>query len=200
MCAPMAASSSSPTQPTPLPPTPPPAPHHHTSPPPPPPPTLAPPGHRLELTASSPRGSTATSYPPSQRPFLRGKAAMFAGGSFEIANFRKQNPNLKMDFIAPPAPKAGDKRLVSVFYDGGYAINAKSANAAEAIKYIRFTATKGFGDKFSGLLGNISPIKGVEIQDPLFTKVVDLNKTSIPYIMLVYFRYQDPTGSTLIQG
>ncbi len=157
-------------------------------------------GHLLELKDSMPPGFTGIDYPTSQQLFLSGKAAMFAGGSFEIANFRKQNPNLKMDFIAPPAPKAGDKRLVSVFYDGGYAINAKSANAAEAIKYIRFTATKGFGDKFSGLLGNISPIKGVEIQDPLLAKVVELNKTSIPYIMLVYFRYQDPTGSTLIQG
>ena len=44
-----------------------------------------------------------------------GTAAMFAGGSFEIANFRTQNPNLKMDFIAPPAAKAGDARLVTLY-------------------------------------------------------------------------------------
>jgi raffinose/stachyose/melibiose transport system substrate-binding protein len=157
-------------------------------------------GHLLELRDYMPPGFTGIDYPTSQQLFLSGKAAMFAGGSFEIANFRKQNPNLKMDFIAPPAPKAGDKRLVSVFYDGGYAINAKTQNTADAVKFIRFTGTKGFGDKFSALLGNISPIKGVDIQDPLLAKVAELDKTSIPYVMLVYFRFQDPTGSTLIQG
>src|SRR5262249_13441034 len=128
-------------------------------------------GKLLELRDYMPPGFSGIDYPTSQQLFLSGRAAMFAGGSFEYANFKKQNPNLKMKFIAPPAPKAGDKRLVSVFYDGGYAINAKTANAGDAVKFIRFTGTKGFGDKFAALLGNISPIKGVEIQDPFLAKV-----------------------------
>ena len=37
--------------------------------------------------------------PRAQQLFLSGRAAMFAGGSFEIANFRKQNPKLDLDFI-----------------------------------------------------------------------------------------------------
>ena len=153
----------------------------------------------LELRDYLPPGFTGIDYATMQQLFLSGRAAMFAGGSFEIANFRRQNPNLKMDFVAPPAP-AGQPQLVSLFYDGGYAINAKSDNRGDALKLIRFMSTKGFGDRFSALLGNISPIKGVQIDDPLLSKVAALNAQSVDYVMAVHFRYQDPTGSTLLQG
>lgn len=157
-------------------------------------------GKLLELRDYLPPGFTGIDYPTMQQLFLSGRAAMFAGGSFEIANFRRQNPNIKMDFIAPPAPAAGRDQLVSVFYDGGYAVNAKSSNQADAIKLVRYMSTKAFGDKFSALLGNISPIRDVVIEDPLLAKVAKLNQQSLPYIMAVHFRYQDPTGSTLLQG
>lgn len=153
----------------------------------------------LELRDYMPTGFSGIDYATSQQLFLSGRAAMFAGGSFEIANFRRQNPNINMDFIAPPAAKAGDQRLVSLFFDGGYAVNAKSEKKDAALKLVRFMATKEFGDKFSALLGNISPVKGVQISDPLLSKVSELNANSVPYLTLVYFRYQDPTGSTLLQ-
>lgn len=153
-----------------------------------------------ELRDLLPPGYMGIDYPTMQQLFLSGRAAMFAGGSFEIANFRRQNPNLKMEFVAPPAPAAGQPQLVSVFYDGGYAINAKTPNQADAVKLIRFMSTKAFGDKFSALLGNISPIRDVTFEDPLLSQVARLNQQSWPYIMAVHFRYQDPTGSTLLQG
>ena len=154
----------------------------------------------LELRDFLPPGYSGIDYPTMQQLFLSGRAAMFAGGSFEIANFRRQNPALKMDFIAPPAPRAGEPGLVSLFYDGGYAINAKTGNDVDALKLVRFMSTKPFGDRFSALLGNISPIAGVTIEDPLLAGIARLNERSVPYIMAVYFRYQDPTGSTLLQG
>src|SRR5262249_36461869 len=45
-----------------------------------------------------PPGFAGVDYPTAQQLFLSGRAAMFAGGSFEIANFRKQNPKIDMDF------------------------------------------------------------------------------------------------------
>ena len=152
-----------------------------------------------ELKDYLPTGFAGIDYPTSQQLFVSGRAGMFAGGSFEIANFRKQNPALNMEFIAPPAAKAGDARLVSLFYDGGYAVNAKGDKKDAALKLVRHMGTKEFGDKFAGLLGNISPIKGVVNTDPMLAKVSELNASSVPYLMLVNFRYQDPTGSTLLQ-
>ena len=154
----------------------------------------------LELRDYMPQGQTGIDYATAQQLFLSGRAAMFAGGSFEISNFRKQNPKINMDFIAPPAPKDGAPRYVSKFYDGGYAVNAKSPNQTDALKLVRYMGTKEYGDKFAALLGNISPIKGVVLEDPLLAKVAKLNEVSMPYIMAVYFRYETPTGSELIQN
>ena len=152
----------------------------------------------LELREFMPPGFTGIDYPTMQQLFLSGRAAMFVGGSFEIANFRRQNPNLPMEFMAPPAPQAGAPRLVPVFYDGGYALNAKSDKKDAGLRLIRFFSTPEFGNKFSELLGNISPIAGVRIADPMLARVAELNKTSGDHITLVHFRYQDPTGSVLL--
>ena len=153
----------------------------------------------LALRDDMPPGQTGIDYATAQQLFLSGRAAMFVGGSFEISNFRKQNPKLNMDFIAPPAPSTGAPRYVTKFYDGGYAVNAKSPHQADAVKLVRYMATKAYGDRFAALLGNISPIKGVVIADPLLAHVAALNATSMPYIMAVYFRYDSPTGSELVQ-
>jgi raffinose/stachyose/melibiose transport system substrate-binding protein len=104
-----------------------------------------------------------------------------------------------MEFVAPPAAKAGGPRLVSLYFDGGYGINAKSEKKDAALKLVRHLGTKEFGDRFSQLLGNISPIKGVASSDPLLARVAELNESSAPYVMVTYFRFQDPTGSTLLQ-
>jgi raffinose/stachyose/melibiose transport system substrate-binding protein len=157
-------------------------------------------GRLLELRDFMPSGYTGVDYATGQQLFLSGRAAMFAGGSFEIANFRKQNPKLDLDFIAPPAPKPGEPRYVSKFFDGGYAVNAKTADRPDAIKLVRWMGTKAYGDKFSALLGNISPINGVVLQDSLLAKVAKLNEVSVPYLMAVYFRYETPTGSELLQN
>jgi raffinose/stachyose/melibiose transport system substrate-binding protein len=155
--------------------------------------------HLLELKDAVPPGAAGIDYATAQQLFLSGRAAMFAGGSYEIANFRKQNPKLVLDFIAPPAPKAGEPRPVAKYYDGGYAVNAKSANQADALTLVRWMGTPEYGTKFSTLLGNISPIKGVTNPDPLLAKVAALNAGSLPYIMLVDFRFNSPTGSELLQ-
>ncbi len=154
----------------------------------------------LALREFMPPGFSGIDYPTMQQLFLSGRAAMFAGGSFEIANFRRQMPNLPMDFHAPPAAAAGGPQLVSLFYDGGYAVNAKTDKKDAALRLIRYLSTPGFGNNFSRLLGNISPIRGVQIEDPMLANVARLNAVAGDYMMAVHFRYQDPTGSTLLQA
>ena len=156
--------------------------------------------HLLEIRDFLPPSFSGVDYPTMQQLFSTGRAAMFIGGSFEIAPFRKANPRLDMDFVAPPAAQPGGPRPVSLYYDGGYAVNAKSANGEDALKLVRFMATKPFGDRFVQLLGNISPIPGVKIDDDLLNRVAGLNATSAPYLMLTYFRFESPTGSELLQN
>ena len=47
----------------------------------------------------------------------------------------------------------------------------------------------------------VSAIPGVDVSaNPFIAKVLDLQKNSTPYIFLVGFRYEQPTGSSLFQS
>ena len=138
-------------------------------------------------------------YPTAQNLFANGLAAMFVGGSWEIANFRDLNPDLNFGITAGPAAEPGQPQIVSSFLDGGYAVNATTPHQEEALAFVRFLATQEFGQQLADSLANISPIPGVEFNDPILSSVAQLNQNATPYIMLVGFRYESPTGSTLLQ-
>lgn len=156
-------------------------------------------GKLLELKPCLPDGYTGVDYATSQQLFSSGRAAIFVGGSFEIAPFRRANPKLDIDFIAPPAPAAGQPTYVSRFFDSGFAVNAHSANQADALKLVRWMATKDFAAPAAAKLGNISSLKDVANPDPVLAKIAKLNETAMPYTGLVYFRYESPTGTDLLQ-
>lgn len=153
-----------------------------------------------DISAYFPDGFIGLDYPSAQQLFTSGMAAMFAGGSYELANFAKQNPNLKLGIFAAPGQKAEDGKLVAQYFDGGYAGNAKTKHPEAVLKFLNWVASKEFGQEFANSLNNISPIPGVTFKDPQLQKVADLNKSSIPYIMLVHFRYGEPSGSVLLQA
>lgn len=153
-----------------------------------------------EISAYFPDGFVGLDYPSSQQLFSSGMAAMFAGGSFELATFKAQNPDLDLGVFAAPGKSADDEKLVGVFYDGGYAANAAGTHKEAAIKFLNYLASKDFGQAFANTLNNISTVPDVTFDNPLLQKVADLNKVSIPYIMLVHFRYGEPSGSVLLQS
>jgi raffinose/stachyose/melibiose transport system substrate-binding protein len=153
----------------------------------------------LELRDYMPPTFAGIDYDTGNQLFLTGRAAMLFGGSFDIASYRALNPKINMDFIAPPAAKAGDPAQAAIFYDGGYAVNAASPNKEAALKLVNWMGSLDFGNQFSNDLGNVSPIKGVTITDPLLAEVAKLGTTALPHINVVYFRYGKPTGSEIIQ-
>jgi len=139
-------------------------------------------------------------YATMQQLFINEQAAMFIGGSWEIGFFRAQNRNLDFDVFAAPPLKAGQTPWVSSFNDGNYGINARTPYLEAALKFIRFTATREFGQMFTDLLAQTSAVPGVVIKDPVLKHVQELNRKATPYVMLVGFRWQAPTGSTLLQS
>ena len=82
---------------------------------------------------------------------------------------------------------------------GGYAGNAATEHKDAVLKFLNFLASKEFGQAFANELSNISPIPGVTFDNPDLEAVAELNKTSMPYMMLVNFRFDQPSGSTLVQ-
>ena len=125
---------------------------------------------------------------------------MFVGGSYELATFKAQNPDIDLGVFAAPGRAAEDDKLVGLYFDGGYAANAAGANKDAAIKFLNYLASLEFGQAFANTLNNISTIPGVTFDNPLLAEVNELNQSSIPYLMLAHFRYGEPSGSVLIQG
>lgn len=147
-----------------------------------------------------PDGFIGLDYPSAQQLFSSSMAAMFVGGSYELATFRAQNPDLELGVFAAPGETAEDAKLVGLYFDGGYAVNAASTNKEAAVKFVNYLASPEFGQAFADTLNNVSAVPGVQFNDPLLAEVNELNQSSIPYLMLVHFRYGEPSGSVLIQS
>ena len=156
--------------------------------------------HVKQASQYFPDGFIGLDYASSQQLFVSGAAAMFAGGSFELSNFKTQNKNLDLGVVPPPVLKAGDEALVGLYNDGGYAGNAKSKSPDAVQKVLSYLASKNTGQVLANDLGSVTPIPGVTFDNPLLQQVRALNEHAIPYIMLVDFRYKEPSGSVLLQS
>ncbi|MDR7522673.1 MAG: extracellular solute-binding protein [Armatimonadota bacterium] len=154
----------------------------------------------LDLRPYMPQGFMGVDYATMQQLFLNEQAAMFIGGSWEIGFFKEQNRNLDFDVFPGPPERADQVPWVSSFADGNYGINARTPHMDAAVKFIRFTATTEFGQMFTDLLRQLSAVPGVVVRDPILQHVQAMNRKATPYIMLVGFRWQAPTGSTLLQS
>ena len=154
----------------------------------------------LELRPYMHQNFMGVDYATMQQLFLSEQAAMFIGGSWEIGFFKAQNKHLDFDVFAAPPLKAGQLPWVSSFNDGKYGVNAKTPYMDAAKKFIRFTASREFGQMFTDMLAQNSAVPGVVIKDPVLKHVQEMNRKATPYIMLVGFRWQAPTGSTLLQN
>jgi raffinose/stachyose/melibiose transport system substrate-binding protein len=140
-------------------------------------------------------------YVTSQTMFTSGKAAMFPGGSFELAFFQQQNPDLEMGvFPVPPAPDAKvDHPLTPGWVDASFGVSANSDQKEAATELVSWMATKDFGQLVSDELKQINPVEGVTPTDPLLEEMINLyNEHPASYLMLTDFRYGDPTGDELL--
>ncbi|MHA6692615.1 extracellular solute-binding protein [Devosia sp. A449] len=147
-----------------------------------------------------PDGFIGLDYPSAQQLFSSGMAGMFVGGSYELATFKAQNPDIELGMFASPGSAAADEKLVAIYFDGGYAANAAGANKEASLKFLNYLASTEFGQAMANTLSAVSAVPGVSFDSPLLAEVNELNQHSIPYLMLVNFRYGEPSGSVLIQG
>ena len=153
-----------------------------------------------EIRPFMPQGFMGVAYTDMQQLFINEQAAMFIGGIWELGYFLSQNPQLDVGVTTGPVARAGETPWVSSYDDGNYGVNAATPHKAEALKFIRFTSTREWGQAFTDQLKQISAVPGVDVRDPLLKEVVAWMRHATPYIMLVGFRWKTPTGSELIQN
>jgi raffinose/stachyose/melibiose transport system substrate-binding protein len=154
-----------------------------------------------ELKPYMPDMMVGVSYDDTRALFINEQAAHYIGGSYEAGYFSAENPALKYDIFVPPVAKAGDTSYVSVYSDGSFAMNSATANRDATLKLIKFLAGKETGTMFVRDLKMVTSVPGVDTSsDPFITKILSFQKNSTPYIFLVGFRYDQPTGSALVQS
>lgn len=148
-----------------------------------------------------PENVVGVSYTESQVLFTTEQAAMFPGGSFELAFFQAENPDLELGvFQVPPPPGAAlDHPVTPAYADGNWGLSANTTHQEEAETLIKWLATQEFGQMVANDLKQFSPVPGVTFDEPLMQEMWDLyQENPAPYLHLVNFRYGDPTGTDLV--
>lgn len=115
-------------------------------------------------------GFEAQTYPDSQNLFSLGSAAIYPGGSWEIADFEKAP--FKVGAFPPPVQKAGDKCYLSDHPDIALGLNAKSANVPQARAFLAWVASKEFATLYSNALPGFFSLNKdkVELKSPMATE------------------------------
>lgn len=154
-----------------------------------------------DLQGFMPKDVVGVSYTDAQVLFTNEQAAMFPGGSFELAFFQKQNPELELGVFQVPVRggSASSTPVSPAYADGNWAINAKSPKQEASLKLLQWMGTKEFGQKVADELKQFSPVEGVSFNDPVMKEIWDLYQAnSAPYTLLVDFRYGTPSGTDLM--
>lgn len=113
-------------------------------------------------------GFEPQTYPDSQNLFLLGRGAIYPAGSWEIADFEKQQ-GLKLGVFRPPVARAGDKCYISDHPDIAMGINAKSPHAAQAKVFLEWVASPEFAALYSNALPGFFSLNSapVALKSPL---------------------------------
>lgn len=157
----------------------------------------------LELLSSMehylPPDVVGVSYNDARTFFAAERAGIFIGGSFELGFWQSEAPDLELGVFRVPAPPGAIAPASTPgWMDGSFAVNAHSDETEAAIELVDWMGTPEFGQLFSDVAKQISPVRGVTPTDPLLDEFDDLyHESPVPYLMLVHFRYGEPLGSDL---
>ncbi|MEV7629252.1 extracellular solute-binding protein [Actinoplanes sp. NPDC089786] len=141
-------------------------------------------------------------YEDAKALFVSGKAAMFPGGVWELAGFRKSAPDIELGiFSVPPSPGAVlDKAVTPGFVDGSFGVATRTRSKDEAVELARWMATPEFGQAFSDQLIQISAVPGTAPTDPLLKQAFDAYTANpSPYLMYADFSYGTPPGAEVLR-
>ncbi|UUZ81019.1 extracellular solute-binding protein [Paenibacillus sp. P26] len=99
--------------------------------------------------------------------FIQEKAAMLASGSYQLAQNKKQNPNLEQKSLAPITTRADQAK-----YEGVHtttfmlAVNGKSKHPEEAKKFLEFLSRKEIAAQYANETGQNVTVKDVQYTSP----------------------------------
>lgn len=137
------------------------------------------------------------SYEDSKVLFSSGQAAMFPGGSFELAPFKQAAPDMDIGIFQVPPPPGSviDHPVTPGWVDASFGVSQRSQHKQAALDLIKWMATKEFGQMYSDKMKQLNPVTGVHPTDPLLKQMLtNYQQNPSPYTMLIHFRYGEPHG------
>lgn len=110
-----------------------------------------------------PVGQEGVSYYDAQQLFLLGRAAMFFGGSWDVAFFVASEPDFEWSVFATPAPE-GRPQVVCFHPDAGLGLNAASPHKEAGLAFLKWVtsaeAAQILADEIPGFYPlNVNPIQ-----------------------------------------
>ncbi|MDF2144777.1 ABC transporter substrate-binding protein [Knoellia sp. p5-6-4] len=155
-----------------------------------------------DLEPFMPKSVAGVAVTDAQTLFTAEKAAMFPGGSFDLAVLQKANPQMQIGvFEVPPAPGAasGAQPTTAGWADGNFAVSKKSKHQEEALELVKWMSTKEFGQLVADEVKQISAVPGVQNKDEVLQQIgANYDKNGSPYVLLTDFRYGTPSGTDLL--
>ena len=132
-------------------------------------------------------GFEAQTYPDSQNLFTLGRAAVYAGGSWEIALFNAQ-AQFKLGAFPPPVKTSGDTCYISDHNDIGLGLNPASPHAEQAKTFLSWVASPEFADIYANSLPGFFSLSStpVKLADPLANEFVSWRQTCKSTIRSTY--------------
>ena len=148
-----------------------------------------------------PEDIVGVSYEDSKTLFLTELAGIYIGGSFEIGYWRDNGPDLDIGVFQVPAPPDSlAPASVVGWYDGAFGVNANSDSPDEALSLVEWMGTQEFGQLYTENIKQLSAVPGTTPDDPLLAEFGELFAESpVSYLHLVNFRYEQPTGDSLLR-
>jgi raffinose/stachyose/melibiose transport system substrate-binding protein len=155
-----------------------------------------------DLKDFMPKSVTGVAVTDAQTLFASGQAAMYPGGSYDLATLQKANPEMKIGVLqVPPAPgaPAGSEATTAGWADGNFAVSKKSKHQKEALELVKWMSTPEFGQLVADEVKQISAVPGVTYNDAVLSEIsANYEKNGSPYLLLTDFRYGTPSGTDLL--
>jgi len=133
--------------------------------------------------------------------FTSGQAAQWPGGSYDLATFQDSAPDTEWGVyqVPPPPGSVLDTPVTPAYADGSFGINASSDKQEASLDLLNWMTTAEFGQLVADEIKQFSPLPDIEYSDPVLQEMNELYLESpAPYLLLVNFRYGDPTGTTVL--
>ncbi|MCB9455707.1 MAG: extracellular solute-binding protein [Anaerolineaceae bacterium] len=153
-----------------------------------------------DLQPYLPPDVVGVAYNDARTLFITGLSPIFIGGSFEIGFWQSEAPDMEVGmFMVPPPPDSLAGSFVPSWMDGSYGVNALTDSPEASLALVEWMGTQEFGQLFTDKIHQISPAAGVVSSDPLLAEfAAGMTENPASYLLLVNFRYGDPSGTTVL--